>query len=217
VPTLLELAATIVLLSLTGALAPGPLTMAAIVLGTHGGARAGFLTAVGHMLFEFPYFVALCLLVGQRSILQFLNMRPVKLALGLLALVFILYFSYLTFRDGVNLLKGKEMTFAQALSGKLLTNPVTVGFLLTGLNPQFLTWWVTIGMIIVVQVVELGLEYIPIAYLIHVWLDYAWLTALAFLSNRGYKVFRRKYGYVLMILAILLAVFGTLIVVKVFM
>jgi len=144
-------------------------------------------------------------------------MRPVKLALGLLALVFILYFSYLTFRDGVNLLKGKEMTFAQALSGKLLTNPVTVGFLLTGLNPQFLTWWVTIGMIIVVQVVELGLEYIPIAYLIHVWLDYAWLTALAFLSNRGYKVFRRKYGYVLMILAILLAVFGTLIVVKVFM
>ncbi len=208
---------TIVLLSLTGALAPGPLTMATIVLGTHEGARAGFLTAVGHMLFEFPYFVALCLLVGQRNVLQLLNMRLVKLALGILALAFVLYFSYLTFRDGMNILRGKEMTLTQALSGKLLTNPVTVGFLLTGLNPQFLTWWITIGMIIILQTVELGLEYVPLAYAMHVWLDYAWLTTLAFLSNRGYKVFRRRYGYVLIGLAVLLAIFGTLIVVRTFM
>ncbi len=213
--TLSQLVVTVILLSLTGALAPGPLTMATIVLGTRGGARAGFLTAVGHMIFEFPYFVALCLIIGQRQVLQLLNMRPIKLVLAVIALAFILYFSILTLRDGISLLRGQEMTMFQSLSGRYLANPLVVGFLLTSLNPQFLTWWITVGLIIVIQTAQLGLIYIPLIYITHVWLDYAWLTALAFLSHKGYKVFRRKYGYVLIALAVLLAIFGSLIVVKV--
>lgn len=99
--------------------------------------------------------------------------------------------------------------------GKYLKNPILVGILLTGLNPHFLTWWISIGMVILVKVIELGLlNGFLIAMFGHVWLDFLWLSTLAYLSHKGLKVFGKKYGIVLQIMAIILASFGITLVVK---
>ena len=61
-----------------------------------------------------------------------------------------------------------------------------LGVGLTGLNPFFIVWWLTVGLGLVVQAVEFGaLLGVFIMYVSHVWMDYAWLTGTAHLAVRG--------------------------------
>jgi threonine/homoserine/homoserine lactone efflux protein len=62
---------------------------------------------------------------------------------------------------------------------------LVLGVGLTALNPYFILWWLTVGLGLVVQAVELGaLLGVLIMYVSHVWMDYAWLTGTAYLSAR---------------------------------
>jgi len=216
---LLYTISTIVLVSLSGALAPGPLTIATIIVGSNGGARSGLLVAIGHTIVEFPYVLLLALLATSRLVRQVIVNFYFKLALGVIALAFILYLSYITFHEGIKVAKSGEVKIEPTSSiGKLITNPLTVGIVLTGLNPHFLAWWATIGLALILSVAEYVniLQFLPIFYIAHVWIDYVWLITLAYLSHRGLLKLGRRYGYVLEGLAVLLAVSGILIIIALF-
>nr|MDO8134030.1 LysE family transporter [Candidatus Njordarchaeum guaymaensis] len=58
---LLGFLAKVVVISLSGALAPGPLTASTATLGAKRGWKAGFSVSVGHMLVELPLVVAVSL------------------------------------------------------------------------------------------------------------------------------------------------------------
>ena len=71
------------------------------------------------------------------------------------------------------------------------------GIFLSALNPFFLIWWLTIGIILIRESIELwGLLGIVILFVFHIWMDYVWLYIVAFfaskttsfLSNRNYKI-----------------------------
>jgi threonine/homoserine/homoserine lactone efflux protein len=85
-----------------------------------------------------------------------------------------------------------------------------LGIGLTGLNPYFIVWWLTFGLGLVVQAVELGaLLGVLFMYVSHVWMDYAWLTSTAYLSARGKTILKAKgYRLLLIGLALLLMYFG---------
>jgi len=85
-----------------------------------------------------------------------------------------------------------------------------LGVVLTGLNPFFIVWWLTVGLGLVVQAVELGaLLGVFIMYVSHVWMDYAWLTGTAYLAARGKTLIQaRGYKLLLIALALLLIYFG---------
>jgi len=218
---LVNLIITIIVVSVSGACAPGPLTFAALIVGSWYGARGGFKVAIGHMLFEAPYVFALLLLFN--TVKSIFESFVVRLVLATVACVFIVYFSYLGFLSGVKIVRNgcdcirvEDMLGTRA--GKYLAKPVVVGVMLTGLNPWFLIWWITIGGIILVKALSLGLfEAFVLVMGAHVWLDYLWLTLLAYLSSKGLKVLGRRYGYILQALSIILAVFGVLLVVKLFL
>ena len=83
-----------------------------------------------------------------------------------------------------------------------------MGLAFTGLNPHFILWWLTVGANLIVQ----SLEFTPplagtlFMYLSHIWMDYAWLTLVAYFAERGTNIVNFR-GY-----KISIAVFGTILI-----
>ncbi len=195
-----------VALSSSGALSPGPLTMAAVVEGARGSWRAGLKAATGHMTFELPYVVAIGLAAYQLR--YALDDPVVKYALAALMGAFLAYFSAVTALDGLRLVRGRASDVKGLTSS--LRGPFTAGLAFTAFNPFFLLWWLTVGLVLVEAASGLGLLVgYSIMYPSHVWMDYAWLTLMASLGEGGRRVLRsRGYGALLIALAALMAGVG---------
>jgi threonine/homoserine/homoserine lactone efflux protein len=194
-----------IVVSVSGALSPGPLTVSAIAIGVRKFAKGGFLVALGHTLFEIPYIIAITLLALSADFL--LKSSAVSYILASAMFVFVLFFSYANIKDGVGVLKGGEI---QMKSGLMIgLNPVFVGFLLTCLNPYFLLWWLSIGLPLLRLSSSMGTFYLILMYSAHVWLDYLWLTLMGVAGERSTKLLKSKcYGLLLIILGLILAVFA---------
>jgi len=192
----------------TGALAPGPLSVATLALGVRGGWRSGFLVAVGHTVFELPYVLILALLLGNVS--TFIAGPEVKLPLSLITAAFTAFFAYLLVNDALKVRNGYYVGNASSSVVMRLRNPVLVGLMLTGLNPFFLIWWATVGLPLIENSLKLGLiTGIPLMYALHVWMDFAWLTFLAYTSSTGAKYLGFKgYKALLLALALMLIIFA---------
>lgn len=159
-------------ISLSGVLAPGPLTAATVEAGVHR-RHAGALVALGHALIEFP--LALLVLAGVGRVLQ---QAGVRLGIGLAGGAFLL-------------LMGAQMLGARA-SGSLAApparHPLVTGLVLTGANPYFLLWWATVGLALATQAAGLGALAFAIFVVVHWVCDLVWLEVLSTTSHRGAKV-----------------------------
>jgi len=196
---------TTVAISVSGALSPGPLTVSAVAIGARKFAKGGFLVAIGHTVFEFPYIIAVALLAFSTS--SFLKSPTVSYALTAAIFCFISFFSYVNIKDGISVLKDGEI---QMKGERMLgLNPIIVGFLLTCLNPYFLLWWLSIGLPLLRLSLSMGALYLLLMYVAHVWLDYVWLTLMGVAGERSAKLLKSKgYGLLLITLGLLLAVFA---------
>ena len=193
--------ATVVIVTASGALMPGPLFAANLLQGTRGGAKSGFMISVGHMIVELP----LVMLIGV-GISNLLNLPGFSTIVGLVGGSALIVFGAFQIRDVTR----SSFNIEPDKDAKLHKRSLMLGIGLTGLNPFFIVWWLTVGLGLVVQAVELGaLLGVFIMYLSHVWMDYAWLTGTAYLSARG-KTLLKARGYRLLLagLALLLVYFG---------
>jgi threonine/homoserine/homoserine lactone efflux protein len=198
----LHLLVSVIVISASGALAPGPLFVATVSEGVRKGPRAGLLSATGHMIVEFPLVLLLAggfalIVSGDVSYQVFVGVA------GSLALVI---FGYMQIRGAF---RGGG-TAATAGSQSRMGGPLLVGIIFTGLNPYFIAWWLTVGAKLVLDSFRLAAWVGILAmYVSHIWIDYAWLYAAAFLSHRGAKLVQyrglRLVNIALGILLILLA------------
>jgi len=198
-----ELLVTVVVVSATGALAPGPLFFYSVAEGARRGARAGIHASVGHMVVEFPYVLAIALglemVVGGGAARLWASIigGGALLALGLLQL--------LSLRGGW----AENRASPAAWVGR---NAVLMGAILTGLNPFFLLWWVTVGLKLVADALVLAsLVGVLVMYLAHIWMDYAFLGLSAHLSRRGVSLLGSKgYRAIFALFSLALIYFGIL-------
>ena len=156
----------------SGALSPGPLSLSALVAGGSMGWLGGFYLALGHTLFEAPYVALLWTASARAEKLVARYKRGLALATALL----IAYFGVLTIN--VALYGFEEGGFG----GLPLDSPleaILAGVLLTGFNPYFLLWWVSAGYPLVSEASKGGFKGLNVMYVSHVWMDYAWLSFLA--------------------------------------
>jgi len=159
----------------SGALSPGPLSASAVAVGALLGPLGGFLVALGHMLFELPY-VALLVKWAERFNRA---LARIEKPLNILVASFIVFFAYGLFRDATAAASGviqsnSTFTIGGGALGALLT-----GIVLTGFNPYFLAWWITVGLPLVRDAAKRGTQGFTTMYVSHVWMDYAWLVLLA--------------------------------------
>jgi threonine/homoserine/homoserine lactone efflux protein len=199
---LLDFVTTVVVVTASGALAPGPLSFGILMQGSKEGARSGFSCAIGHTLVEFPLVLALSF-----GLLAAASQPVIKSVIGLVGGIGLIGFGILQVYQTVKI---KSNLTSNTRTGRLPASSLFLGFALTGLNPYFILWWLTIGSALIVQALAFAaIIGVLIMYASHVWMDYAFLTALAYFAKKGKSIVGSKYyKAVLIAFGLILVYFG---------
>ena len=179
-----EFAILVIIVSVSGVMAPGPLFAANVSYGLKGGVKTGIKMAIGHTIVELPLVILLG--IGVFSLEIFPEFRTIISILGAITL-----FVFATIQIKTVLRKEKIKT------SNPKQGPLIAGILLSALNPFFIIWWLSIGFKLISDAMILwSFGGILIMLVLHIWMDFVWLGAVSFfaskssgiLSNRNYKV-----------------------------
>ena len=174
-----------VLISLSGVMAPGPITAVTVSKGTKS-PHAGAIIALGHGIVEIPLMILI--LYGFGEILKILYIKAI---IGLLGGLFLL-------KMGLDLLKGIKQ--AKIDSSNDPHSPLMAGIILSLANPYFLIWWATIGSILIFRSITFGLLGFAIFMVLHWSCDFFWCYFLSALSFKGGQFFGKKLQQVLFLI-----------------
>jgi len=202
-PALFAFIAKVVVVTASGALAPGPLFFTNITQGTKSGAKGGLAFSVGHMIFELSLVIFLALTL--QTVLNEANRATINLVVGVAGGIALLLFGFFQIRGALSRKSG-EVTEG----GTSARNPLLMGTLFTGLNPYFILWWVFIGAPLILEALDLAFfAGVGIMYVSHVWMDYAWLIATAYLARKGTNLIgSKRYRIVMIVFGAVLIFFG---------
>ncbi len=162
------------IISLSGVMAPGPITAATIGAGSRS-PHAGAWVAVGHGIIEFPLMALVYFGLG-----NFLGMPSVKAVIFSLGGLFLFYL-------GTDMLRKFRAVHEFRNTGT--TAPLATGIALSLGNAYFLLWWATIGASLIAKAVAFGFIGIASFALVHWLCDFGWLYTLSALSYHGRKLF----------------------------
>ena len=160
-----------VVVSLSGVMAPGPMSAVTISVGARN-RHAGALIAIGHAVVEFPLML---LIMGNAR--KLLESGTVRMVIGLLGGIFLLYMAVQILCTGAKS-EGREASHSRR-------GPIVTGIILSGGNPYFLMWWATIGLALATRARQLGVLAFGLFALVHWLCDLIWLEALSWASFKG--------------------------------
>lgn len=166
--------ADVVLLSLSGVMAPGPLTAVTVANGARN-PYSGALVAVGHALIEIPLMIAV--LLGFRSVFNSFALRHGLLVAGG---VFLLVM-------GVQMLRQARAREIPETRLRVRT-PLLAGIVLSIGNPYFVIWWATVGPGLISPALGMGSAGFPVVATVHLSCDFVWLSLLSVLAWKGSRL-----------------------------
>jgi threonine/homoserine/homoserine lactone efflux protein len=184
-----------VAISLSGVMAPGPITAATLAAGARS-RHAGVFIALGHAVIEMPLILLLAAGVG-----AFLKSPAVKADIGLVG-------------GAVLVLMGAQLLFSLRKSktdaeATVQRRPFMTGVVLTGANPYFLFWWATVGLTLATQATEYGAAALIAFGVVHWLCDLVWLEVLSLAGFHGSQAFgARSQKVISVICAVVLLGFG---------
>jgi threonine/homoserine/homoserine lactone efflux protein len=205
----LEFATEVIGVSASGVLAPGPLFLTNLILGTRQGSKAGLKVACGHGVVELP--LVIILVAGVFSASAYLS--PHVDTIGIIGGLAILTFS------GMQVVAITKLKRGSTHVKPSRHGPFIAGIALSALNPFFITWWLTAGLKLATDSAEFGIAAgAALLFGAHIWMDYVWLMLTAYLAFRGSSVLgSRFYPALLLAVTAVLVYFGvSFIVVSVF-
>jgi len=168
-------------ISLSGVMAPGPITAVTIGKGSQS-PHAGAKIAIGHGIVEFPLMIALYFGFG-----ILIEQWPIKTAIGLIGGIFLLWM-------GIGMLKSIKVAVGTYHEKRSATN---AGIMLTLGNPYFLVWWVSVGAFLVFRAMEYGIWGFILFALVHWLCDFLWLYFLSAATHRGSHFFGKIFQQIL--------------------
>ena len=193
----LGFALTVVIISVSGVMSPGPLFTANIMHGLKEGTQSGLKIAAGHTVIELPLIILLAVgVISLETIPEF------KTTIVLLGAIGLFGFAGLQIK---NALTKKMQTGIQVKHGAFLT-----GILFSALNPFFIIWWFTIGFKLISDSIDLWSYWgIGILFGGHIWMDFVWLGFVAFSASKAGNILSNQNYRILMIaLSSVLIYFG---------
>jgi len=129
-------------ISLSGVMAPGPVTALTIAMGKRK-PLAGALIAVGHGIVEFPLMILIVI-----GIDRVLKLPAAQIIIGFAGGLFLLTMATGMIRDLSSGGLGQDASAGGS--------PVIMGIVLSAGNPYFLLWWATVGLRLASEVSGLG-------------------------------------------------------------
>jgi threonine/homoserine/homoserine lactone efflux protein len=206
---LTELAAlygTFMLVTLSGALSPGPLTAICFSEGVRSGHWAGTGLAIGHGLVEFPLVLAIAFGLG-----RWLQQPVVNGVVALFGAAVLLWMGSGLVRGVLRRQVTLDTASRPAAPTMLKFGHIPGGAALTLTNPYWSLWWASLGATYVARTMALapGLPAVTGLWFTHWLIDLAWLGGLAFLaaSGRGF-ITDRVYRIVLLACGLFIVGFG---------
>jgi len=189
-PVLLGVAA----ISLTGVMMPGPM-FAITVAKSYRSPWVGTKIALGHAVIEVPL-----ILLIYFGFAQFFENVTVHLVLSLLGGAVIIWLGFSMFRARAKVVYGgKDLSY----------NATTAGIITSGLNPSFLLWWATIGLMLIERIDDYGTAGLTALILVHWSCDLVWLSLISVLIYKTQTLWAKRFQENLFIIcSLLLAGFG---------
>jgi threonine/homoserine/homoserine lactone efflux protein len=185
----LQFVSTVILITASGTLAPGPLFFATVAHGVTVGAKSGFVFSIAHSVVE-----STLILLLASGLVSVANEAIVKVALGVAGGVALLCFGAAQIRGALKL-NTREVPQKNVTTQSLLMT----GLAFTGLNPFFIVWWLTAGANLILIALEFAsFAGVALMFLCHVWIDVAWLTLVAHLAKMGQNVVGHRWYRALM-------------------
>ncbi len=190
---------TVILVSSSGVLSPGPLFFANIIHARSYGYKGALSISTGHAIVE----LALVLLIAT-SLINIEAITSMGWAISILGGSALLAFASIQAsgimrrsRDHVNTIR------VSGVSGLYML--VLIGITFSVFNPFFIAWWLTIGMKLIYNAMEYEGYGLVAMFLAHIWMDYAWLTVTSLLAGRGISMIdHRYYRFLILIISAIL-------------
>ena len=193
----LGFAVTVIIISVSGVMSPGPLFTANIIHGLKEGTSSGIKIAIGHTIVELPLIILLGIgVITLEMVPEFKTTIVILGAMGLFG------FAGLQIQ---NVLRKKIQT-----GQKIKHNVILSGIMFSALNPFFIIWWFTIGFKLISDSIELWSYWgIGILFAVHIWMDFVWLGFIAFSASKASNLLSSKnYRILMIILSGVLIYFG---------
>jgi threonine/homoserine/homoserine lactone efflux protein len=168
---------SVLLISLSGVLMPGPLFAVTIKRATKS-KGAGVLIAIGHGLVEFPLMFLILFVLSQISI-----PNSVQTAVGLIGGLFMIFMGIQAFRN-----RNKQ---EQTMTG-LKRDSIIAGAYTTAANAGFILWWLTIGTTLILNAKIFGLAGFTVFAGVHWLTDFAWYAIVAFLIFKSQRFWTKR-------------------------
>ncbi|MDH7552245.1 MAG: LysE family transporter [Spirochaetota bacterium] len=185
--TLLEFSIITLTVSLSGVMAPGPMSAVTINHGTRS-RLAGLMVATGHAIVELP--VILALFFGIKLITQFTNITTYITLAGSIVLFILATLTLKSLRN--------NNTSVQSYT------PMVDGIVLSAFNPYFYVWWLTIGLSLIQKAFVFGTVGLTIFSILHLACDYIWLFVLSIISYVGTSFIGKKFKIAVSIITVIM-------------
>lgn len=177
------------LISLSGVMAPGPMTAVTVARGSQS-PHAGVLVALGHAAVEFPLMIAIYF--GMSSLMYSPVFKNIMTFAGALYLFYLCY---------------KLARSNSGISGSDISKKGSAfmdGVLLSAANPYFMIWWLTVGSAMIINGAGFGMGAVAAVMVTHWLTDFFWSYFLSFVSHRGTRFFGAGFYRIVSIVCMLL-------------
>ena len=168
---------SVVLISMSGVLLPGPLFAATIEKAVKS-KTAGLLIAVGHGIVEFPLMFLIYFWLS-----QFVIPDVVPITVGLIGGLLMMFMGFQTFRNR----NKNNQKYASPKKDSL-----TAGIWTTAANAGFILWWLTIGTTLILNAQFFGLLGFSVFAVVHWLCDFVWYTVVAFIIFKSRRFWNEK-------------------------
>ncbi len=171
---------TVVLISLTGVMMPGPLFAVTIEKAAKR-KNAGLLISLGHGIVEFP--LMFLIYYGVTQVIASNLLQTVQIIVGLSGGLLMIFMGIQTFRN-------RNRTSEKIETPK--RDSLIAGIWTTAANAGFILWWLTIGTTLVITARSFGLLEFAVFTVVHWLCDFLWYTVVAYLIFKSHRFWARK-------------------------
>jgi threonine/homoserine/homoserine lactone efflux protein len=169
--------ASVVLISMSGVLLPGPLFAVTIEKASKR-KTAGALIALGHGVIEFPLMFLIFFVIS-----QFVVPDSVRSAIGLVGGAVMIYMGAQAFRNRKKEEKAQENSKRDSLLSGIWTTAANAGFIL---------WWLTVGTALILNAQLFGFLGFSVFAGVHWLCDFVWYTIIAFAIFKSRRFWTRR-------------------------
>jgi threonine/homoserine/homoserine lactone efflux protein len=230
---LLAIFANTFVISLSGALMPGPLFALSVRETLRRGFWVGPMVAAGHALIELVLVIGLAL-----GLSKFLDEGLGTAVIALLGGLFLLWMGYQMVRTAprqelklepesaasgnpmssspvgyrrrlVAAMGGTDAVTTSSRPLPMLGVLVPAGILVSVANPYWIIWWASIGMAYLTESLDYGAAGVSSFFTAHILSDFLWLSFVAFVLASGRRMMStRTYRIILLVCGVFLLVIG---------